>query len=285
MELLLVTGLSGAGKSKVVDALEDLGYFCADNMPPNLINTFAQIVMKSSEDREKTAFVTDIRSGKSYETLFDALSTLKSIGCSYKILFVDASDDVLIRRYSETRRKHPLLDKCDGSIIKSIETERKMLSRALSEADYVIDTSGLTIGECKKKVAEILSFQPGDTMRINCMSFGYKYGIPNDADLIFDVRCMPNPFYEAGLKEKTGLDKPVRDFVMKFDQSKELEQKLEDLLDFLIPYYTEEGKSQLTIAMGCTGGRHRSVCFAELMREHLSNKPYAISIFHRDITK
>lgn len=286
MELLIVTGMSGSGKSAVTDALEDLGYFCADNMPPALIPTIAQFISTSNDSNQKVATVTDIRVGeKSLRDFYTAFETLRSMNYSYKILFVDAADDVIIRRYKETRRKHPLFEKCDGSLSASVEKEREILQNIRAMADYTIDTSKTTVSECKQRVVELFLDNPENSMKICCMSFGFKYGIPGDADLVFDVRCLPNPFYIPTLKYRTGLEKDVSDFVMKFDQSKMVLKKLNDLIEYMVPLYREEGKSQLVIAIGCTGGRHRSVCFAEQIKDTLAAKGNSVSIKHRDIEK
>jgi UPF0042 nucleotide-binding protein len=286
MELLIVTGMSGSGKSAVTDALEDLGYFCADNMPPSLIPTIAQFLNTSENIKKKIATVTDIRVGENeLQNFYKAFETLEKMNYKYKILFVDASDDVLVRRYKETRRKHPLLDKCDGSLSQCIAREREILMNIRTIADYVIDTSKSSVAECKQRVNELFLDNPDMAMTIRCMSFGFKFGIPNDSDIVFDVRCLPNPFYEPSMKYKTGLDKEVAEFVMKYEQSKTVLQKLNDLIDYMIPLYREEGKSQLVISIGCTGGRHRSVCFAESIKNHLAEKGYYVSIKHRDIEK
>lgn len=285
MELVIITGLSGAGKSRGVDALEDIGFFCADNMPPKLIPTFVQLILDSKEVRSRVAVVTDIRVGGSFKDLFNALADLKAINCQFKILFFDADNDVLLRRYKETRRKHPLIEEFNGSLIDAIDAERIILQPARQIADYIIDTSNLTATECKERVSGIFLDNPTKAMSIHCISFGYKYGIPTDSDLVFDVRCLPNPFYEDTLKEHTGMERSVFDFVMKWEQAQILIEKLYDLIDYLIPLYRAEGKSQLVISIGCTGGRHRSVVFAELIRSHLSSEGLLLSINHRDIKK
>ena len=285
MELVIITGLSGAGKSRAVDALEDIGFFCADNMPPKLIPTFVQLILNSKDLRDRVAIVTDIRVGGAFKDLFNALDDIKAMNCPFKMLFFDSSNEVLLRRYKETRRKHPLIDEYNGSLLDAIEAERIILQPARQIADYIIDTSNLTATECKERVSSMFIDNPTNAMTIHCISFGFKYGIPSDSDLVFDVRCLPNPFYIDELKEHTGIEMPVRDFVMKWDQAKVLIQKLYDLIDFLIPLYRAEGKSQLVISIGCTGGRHRSVVFAELIREHLCEDGLLLSINHRDIKK
>lgn len=285
MEILIVTGMSGAGKSKVVDALEDLGYFCVDNLPPKLLPTFSKLLDNASETYTKVAIVIDVRSGAHFEEISDQLSCLADLGYTYKIFFIDANDETLVRRYKETRRIHPLMSENGGSLSKCIQIERVTLSQILSVADYYLDTSNLPAAECKRRVAELLLENQDTALHINCMSFGFKYGLPSDCDLVFDVRCLPNPFYVAELKTHTGLEKPVADYVMKFDEAKELLNKLYDMIDFLLPLYINEGKSHLTIAFGCTGGRHRSVCFANKMSEHLKQQNYNVSEGHRDILK
>jgi len=285
LELVIITGLSGAGKSRAVDALEDIGFFCADNMPPKLIPTFVQLILNSKELRDRVAIVTDIRVGGSFKDLFNALDNLKAMNCPYKMLFFDANNEVLLRRYKETRRKHPLIDEHNGSLIEAIEAERVILQPARQIADYIIDSSNLTATECKERVSSMFIDNPTNAMSIHCISFGFKYGIPSDSDLVFDVRCLPNPFYINELKEHTGLEAPVKDFVMKWEQAQVLIEKLFDLIDYLIPLYRTEGKSQLVISIGCTGGRHRSVVFAELIREHLCKDGLLLSINHRDIKK
>ena len=285
MEITIVTGLSGAGKSRVVDALEDIGYFCVDNMPPKLMPTFAQLLLNSREKREKVAIVTDIRVGASFGDLFNAIVELKELKCDTKLLFIDASDDVLIRRYKETRRKHPLLDKYNGSINDALAAERSILEPAKSIADYIIDSSHMTPTDCKNRICEMFLDNPSNALKVHCVSFGFKYGIPNDSDLMFDVRCLPNPFYVPELKHKTGLEKEVQDYVMSFPQSQELRDKLFDLISFLIPHYVTEGKSRLVIAFGCTGGKHRSVTFAELTAAYLREKGLRVRTLHRDAEK
>ena len=284
-DIIIITGISGAGKSKVVDAFEDIGFVCVDNMPPKLIPTFAQLLLKSNEENDKIAIVTDVRAGGSFNGIFSVLEELKQMSVKYKILFIDASNDVLISRFKETRRTHPLLDKCGGSLNKAISSEREMLYPIRQIADYVIDTSSLSPADCKKRVCELFMGDTNNMLKIHCMSFGFKYGIPNDPDLMFDVRCLPNPFYIPELKTATGIEKEVRDYVMKWEESNVLKDKLIDLCDYLVPLYIREGKSRLVIAFGCTGGRHRSVVFAELLAQHFQDSGFAVSINHRDISK
>jgi len=295
MELVIITGLSGAGKSRGVNALEDIGFFCADNMPPKLIPTFVRLILDSKEQRQRVAIVTDIRLGSSFNDLFNALSEVRAMEIPFKMLFFDAANEILLRRYKETeillrryketRRKHPLIDEFNGSLIEAIEAERIRLQPARQIADYIIDTSNLTAMECRERVTGMFLENPNSAMLIHCISFGYKYGIPTDSDLVFDVRCLPNPFYEPDLKKLTGLDKEVYDYVMQKPEAVTLQEKLFDLVDFLIPLYRSEGKSQLVISVGCTGGRHRSVVFAQSLSEHFNGRDFIISLNHRDIEK
>ncbi len=287
MDLVIVTGMSGAGKSRAVEALEDIGFYCVDNMPPTLIPTFVKLCVNSNEPRDRVALVADIRLGDEFPSLFNILDELKAMkDVNFKILFVDADNQVIMNRYQETRRKHPLADEFNSpSILAAIEKEREVLLSARQNADYIIDTSDCPSSQFKEKIAKIFLSNISSALKIYSISFGFKYGIPKEADLVFDVRCLPNPFYVIELKHHTGLEEPVRSFVMKFDQSKELERRLYDLIDFLIPLYRTEGKSQLTIAVGCTGGKHRSVVFAELLNKHLLEQGNDVSVFHRDIKR
>ena len=282
MQLVIVTGMSGAGKSRAVEALEDIGFYCVDNMPPKLIPTFIQLCIDSKRDR--VALVADIRLGSEFTELFDILSDIKDV--KYRILFIDADNEVIMRRYQETRRKHPLADEFNtSSILAAIEKERETLLDARQKADYIVDTSEIMSSQFKEKIVKLFLENVASSMKIYSNSFGFKYGIPKEADLVFDVRCLPNPFYVPELKNHTGIEEPVRTFVMKFRQAKQLEKKLYDLIDFLVPLYMSEGKSQLTIAFGCTGGKHRSVVFAELLNKHLLEKGADVTVFHRDITR
>ena len=285
MDFVIVTGMSGAGKSRAVDALEDIGFYCIDNMPPKLISKFAEICLQSDGKISRVAIVTDVRGGELFQGLFDELDHLKDQEFSYKLMFLDASDAVLMRRYKETRRRHPLLDVVHGSIENALKSERLLLKPARERADYIIDTTHLSAAQLKERISNIFLDNVMTGMLINCTSFGFKYGPATEADLVFDVRCLPNPFYVDELKKQTGLDQPVRDYVMKWPQSIELLNKIVDLVDFLIPYYLDEGKSQVVIAFGCTGGKHRSVTFAEYLYKHLSDKGHKVTVNHRDILK
>ncbi len=286
MQLVIVTGMSGAGKSRVIDTLEDIGFFCVDNMTPKLIPTFVQLLEDSAEVREKVAIVADIRLGGSFSHLFKAIEELKTMNCEYRILFIDADNDVILRRYQETRRKHPLLKYDESQNLQDIIVkEREMLSKARDLADYVIDTSLISPAQLKERVAKLFIEDVSATMKVNVLSFGFKYGAPKDSDLVFDVRCLPNPFYVPELKYQTGLDAPVRDYVMSFKEAQDLEPKLLDLINYLVPLYRTEGKSQLTISIGCTGGKHRSVVFAEIVYNSIKDMGFNVSVLHRDMNR
>ena len=284
MEFIIVTGMSGSGKSAVINALEDIGFFCVDNMPPQLIAKFVQISADSDEIR-KIAFGCDIRGGEMFAKLKDAIFELKQSGVRAKVLFLTSPDEIIKRRYKETRRMHPLYDTAENCMDTAITRERELLKPIAEIADYTIDTGMLSTARLKESVLNLFLEQISDSMLIKCTSFGFKHGIPGDADLVFDVRFLANPFYVPELKTKTGLDAPVRDFVMQSGDALELERRLNDMIDFLIPRYVAEGKSQLVISFGCTGGKHRSVTFAERLCEHLSHGEYKATVFHRDIGK
>ena len=286
MQLVIVTGMSGAGKSRVIDTLEDIGFFCVDNMTPKLIPIFVQLLEESSDVHEKVAIVADVRLGGSFSQLFHALEELKQMNCEYRILFIDADNEVILRRYKETRRKHPLSqDDSVQTLQDIIIKEREILNGARDIADYVVDTSLLNTSQLKERVAKLFLDDVSNSLKINVNSFGFKYGTPKDSDLVFDVRCLPNPFYVPELKHHTGLEAPVRDYVMSFEQAQGLAPKLLDLINYLVPLYREEGKSQLTISVGCTGGKHRSVVFTELVYNSIKEKGYNVSVYHRDINR
>lgn len=282
MQFVIITGMSGSGKSSAVNVLEDIGYYCVDNMPPELIPKFANICSQSDGKIDKVAFVVDIRGGDLFLKLQDTVKQLQGEGVSLKILFLDSSDDVIVRRYKETRRKHLLDEVSYGNIRKAIETEREILRPIKAQADFYIDTSRSSTAQFKERLYSIF-LGNNEFMHIDVQSFGFKFGAMSEGDLVFDVRCLPNPFYVPELKNKTGLDKDVYDYVLSFDEAKVLLGKLTDLIDYLIPLYEKEGKSQLVIAFGCTGGKHRSVTFAEAVAEHLRKQGHRIRITHRDI--
>ncbi len=285
MDFLIVTGMSGAGKSRAVDALEDIGFYCVDNVPPQLISKVAEICLSGNSRINRIAVVTDMRGGDLFYGLFEELDQMRDKGLAYKLLFIDAADSELIRRYKETRRRHPLLDLSRGGIAEAIRNERVLLRPARERADFIIDTTHLSANELKQRMNNIFLDNIRNSMLINVMSFGFKYGVPPEVDLVFDVRCLPNPFYVDSLRPKTGLDEEVRQYVMQAPESGELLDKLRDLVSFLIPLYQKEGKSQLMIGMGCTGGKHRSVTFAELMYQFLSEQNHNVRVLHRDISK
>lgn len=282
MKFVVVTGMSGGGKSTAMKMLEDAGFYCVDNLPVSLISTFAELIAPSGSEIEKAALGLDVRSKGSFAQMNQALDALKEKGYSFELLFMDAEDRVLVKRYKETRRIHPVDGK--GSMEESIKKEREMLKGIHDRADYVIDTSSLLTRELKEELDRIfLKNEEYNSLMINVMSFGFKHGIPLDADLVFDVRFLPNPFYIDELKLKTGNDKEVRDYVMSFPEAEEFLKKLADMVEFLIPNYVKEGKHRLVIAVGCTGGRHRSVTLANALYEALKNKGnYGLSINHRD---
>ncbi len=284
MEFVIVTGISGSGKSSAVKVLEDIGFFCIDNMPPQLIPNFAAMCNENTEIT-KVAIVTDIRGGAMFFKLSECIAKMHIAGIDIKVLFLEASKEVLMKRYKETRRKHPLDEVSNGDISKAIDAEIELLSEIREDADYIVDSSFLSSGQLKEQIADLFLDKPTDRMMVSCMSFGFKYGVPSEADLVFDVRCLPNPFYLPELKHKTGRDAEVRDYVMKFEQSRVLRDKLLYMIEFLLPHYVAEGKSRLVIAYGCTGGKHRSVTFAELTAAFLREKECKVKILHRDIEK
>ncbi len=285
MEFIFVTGMSGAGKSNAANALEDLGFYCIDNIPPMLISSFVTLAKKGETDLSKMAIVTDSRGGQAFNNIDKVFDDLAQSGVSFKILFLDTSDAELIRRYSETRRRHPLCDKYDLSISEALVKEREMLQKVRSRANYVIDTTNLKTGQLKKQLAGLFLGGGNSSLQISCMSFGFKYGPAAEGSLVFDVRCLPNPYYIDELRDLTGLDPQVSNYVMQFDSSKEFADLILKLVEYSIPLYRDEGKSQLVIAVGCTGGKHRSVTFAELIYKRLSDLGYRVSVTHRDIEK
>ncbi|HHV60600.1 MAG TPA: RNase adapter RapZ [Clostridiaceae bacterium] len=284
MRFVIITGVSGAGKSQAMKCLEDIGFFCVDNLPPELIPKFAEISSKTRGKMEKIAMVIDIRGGELFKDLLPGLEGLKEAGLPYEILFLEASDSVLIKRYKESRRMHPLAP--EGSLIKGIHEERRILTEVKKKANHIIDTSSMTPRQLKEEIVKI--FVEGRVFSgliININSFGFKYGIPIDSDLVFDVRFLPNPFYEKSLKELTGLNEAVKEYVMKSPETKEFLDRVTDLLEFLIPNYIKEGKTQLVIGIGCTGGKHRSVVIADSLHKILSEKQHTVFVDHRDIGK
>lgn len=285
MCFVIVTGMSGAGKSTALKMLEDMGYFCVDNLPIPLLTRFVEMFSEPEEEVKKIALGIDVRGGQDFTGLKEVLDDLDSREIEYEILFLDASDDVLVKRYKETRRKHPLSG--SGRVDTGIAIEREKIMFLKMRATYILDTSKLLTRELKLELEKI--FVKGHSfcsLYITVMSFGFKYGIPQDSDLVFDVRFLPNPYYIDSLKEKTGNDPEVQDYVMENDKSRIFLKKLEDMVEFLIPNYILEGKNQLVIAIGCTGGKHRSVTLANALYQILDKKEnYGVRIEHRDIGK
>lgn len=281
MKLVVVTGMSGAGKSSAMKILEDAGYYCVDNLPAALISKFVELITLPKSDISKVALGLDVRSDKSFDEINQTLESMRNGGLKYNILFMDASDEILIKRYKESRRIHPI----EGSSTEeSIRKEREILGGICRQADYVIDTSSLLIRELKEELDRIFVGNGAyNSLMIQIMSFGFKHGIPLEADLVYDVRFLPNPFYIDGLKKKTGNDKEVRDYVMSFGEAEEFLDKLDDMIQFLIPNYIKEGKYRLVICIGCTGGRHRSVTLANALYERMKDKgDYGLTLMHRD---
>ena len=283
MRFIIVTGLSGAGKSEATNALEDMGYFCVDNLPPKLIKKFAEVCKQSKGSIDKVALVMDIRGGIFFDDLFESLSELSKEQFQYEILFLDTSDEVLVKRFKEKRRSHPLAP--GGRVITGIELERQKLRDVKDKADVIIDTSKYAIKDLREEMARNFGAKeiPEKQMAITILSFGFKYGIPVDSDLVFDVRFIPNPFYIPELKPFSGNDEPVKNYVMEQTETQTFLQKANDMFEFLIPNYQKEGKRQLIISIGCTGGRHRSVAIANSIYETLRANNHDVYIEHRDI--
>ena len=282
MYFLIVSGMSGAGKSRAVATFEDLGYYCVDNLPIALIPRFAEICLAATERYERVALVTDVRAGGDFQQLFDSLDSIKSMGCDYRILFLDTDTPTLIRRFKETRRKHPLMDN-GVSMTAAIEKERNMLSALRNRADFVVDSTGLSAAGLRERLLALFSgADNGGAFEVIVQSFGFKYGIPPESDLVFDVRFLPNPYYEMSLREKNGTDPDVRDYVFQGGTADVLMGHLTTMIDFLLPRYIAEGKSNLIISIGCTGGKHRSVAIAEALGGHLRGRDYGVVTVHRD---
>lgn len=282
MYFLIVSGMSGAGKSRAVATFEDLGYYCVDNLPIALIPRFAEICLAATERYERVALVTDVRAGGDFQQLFDSLDSIKNMGCDYRILFLDTDTQTLIRRFKETRRKHPLMDK-GVSMTAAIEKERAMLAALRNRADFIVDTTGLSAAGLRERLLTLFAgTDNGGAFEVIVQSFGFKYGIPPESDLVFDVRFLPNPYYEMSLREKNGTDPDVRDYVFQGGMADELMQHLTSTIDFLLPRYVAEGKANVIISIGCTGGKHRSVAIAEALSEHLRGRDYGVVTMHRD---
>ena len=283
MRLVIVTGMSGAGRTTALKVLEDAGYFCVDNLPVPFIDKFAELTASGNSEITKVAIGIDIRSGKSLGQLEQVLEHMTKEGISHEILFLDASDEVLVKRYKETRRMHPLAE--SGRVEQGITLERDRLAFLKKQADYIIDTSQLLTRELKQELDKIfIQNREFKNLMITVLSFGFKYGIPQDCDLVFDVRFLPNPFYIKEIRAYTGLEAPVRDYVLGKEETREFLSHLYELVDYLLPLYQREGKRRLMIAIGCTGGAHRSVAISEALGAHLRALGLPVSVSHRDIT-
>ena len=284
MRFVIVTGMSGGGKSTALKMLEDAGFYCVDNLPVTLLEKFAELVTQPGTELTKVALGLDVRSGQSFMELPSILKSMLSKEIEVEVLFLEATERSLIRRYKETRRIHPLSP--EGRVEDGVRKEREVLADIRSMATYIIDTTNLLTRELKAELERIfIGNEEYNNLIVSVMSFGYKHGIPADADLVFDVRFLPNPYYIEDLKTKTGLDKEVRDYVMQFDEAGQFLDKLEDMIKFLIPNYIKEGKYSLVIAIGCTGGKHRSVTLADGLYKRLKDKGhYGLKLYHRDVT-
>lgn len=285
MRFVIVTGMSGGGKSTALKMLEDAGFYCVDNLPVSLIEKFVELIATPNSEVSKVALGLDVRADQSFEDATRILEHLRSSGYKFEILFVDAENDALIKRYKETRRVHPLA--LEGRIEDGVRKERKVLETIRKNADYVLDTSHLLTREFKEELERIfVNNEEYNNLMVTVMSFGFKNGVPIDADLVFDVRFLPNPFYIDELKTKTGNDKEVQDYVMSFEEAGVFLDKLTDMVKFLIPNYVKEGKNRLVVAIGCTGGKHRSVTLANALYRKMKNRgKYGMKLLHRDVTK
>ena len=284
MSFLILTGMSGAGKTQATKFLEDIGYFCIDNMPLKLFSKFGEMYKRSEFTNKKTALVTDVRSGDDFSDLYHFIEDMKAIGEPIKVVFIDCSDFVILNRYKENKRIHPLAE--DGNNITALEEERQMLAHLKELSDVIIDTSAYSVWELKKNIVKLFGTAEGEGgIKINIISFGFKHGLPQTCDLVFDVRFLDNPYYVAELKNLTGNDAPVRDYVMHLENCPEFIKKLEDMITFLLPLYRSEGKEILEIGIGCTGGKHRSVAITNELAERFKQKGYSVFSEHRDILK
>ena len=281
---VIITGLSGAGKSYAIKCLEDMGYFCVDNLPTTLIPTFAELCVQSSRQIRKIALGVDVREGEYLAHFVDALHALRARGHGVEVLFLEAADEALVRRYHETRRRHPLAG--EGSVLDGIRAERHALAHLREVADRIVDTSGITVHQLKDHLQQAYGRQePRGSLTVSLVSFGFKHGLPYDADLVFDVRFLPNPHFVEELRSMDGRDAPAAKFVLSHKESRELLTRLEDLLRFLLPLYQREGKAYLTLAIGCTGGRHRSVTLVESLRTYLEELGFTPIVRHRDLDR
>ena len=285
MEILVIPGLSGSGKSRVASYLEDIGYYIVDNLPAEMMVVFADFCAASKGRYDRVALVYDVRTGEPAQKLIDALERMKSSGINCRMLFLEADTQSIINRYKETRRSHPLAE-AGATVAQALQKERILLQPVRDHADYVLDTSGFSTSKLHAEILNLFGDATlEDGMHVNVLSFGFKNGIPVEADLVMDVRFMPNPYYIEELKRKTGLDDAVRDYVFSFSQTNDFMKRLKDMLSFLLPLYSEEGKSVLVLAIGCTGGHHRSVAITHAMAEFIQQAGYPVTEIHRDITR
>ncbi len=284
LQFVIITGLSGAGKSNAMKVFEDLGFFCVDNLPPALLPKFAELCLQSEGRVRQAALAIDVRGGDFFNDLFVALGQLEAMGLNYEILFLDAGDDVLVRRFEETRRKHPLAQA--GGILEGIQAERRRLQAVKEKADKIVDTSALSVRELRNTLVDaFVRGTDASTLSVTIVSFGYKYGIPLDADLVFDVRFLPNPHYDELLRPLPGDSPQIRAFVLGAPATSDFMRHLTEMMDYLLPQYVEEGKAHLTVALGCTGGKHRSVVLADELATYLSQGGFRVTVRHRDIGK
>lgn len=287
MEFVIISGMSGAGKTSALHIMEDIGYYCVDNIPTSLLQILYKLCMDSSDSAMKrVAVVVDVRGNGDYEAMYDDLENFKKSNEGVSILYIDAKVDSLIVRYKETRRRHPLTERLrDGSVAAAVKEEQRLLVPVKTLADYGIDTTFMSIKQLRERIISMFLENSSNGIMITFMSFGFKYGIPLESDLIIDVRCLPNPFYIAELKEHTGLEKCIQDYVLDSDETQGFVKRLIDLLDYSLPLYLKEGKSELVVGIGCTGGKHRSVTIAGLLDKHFLDKGYKCIVQHRDVRK
>lgn len=287
MEFVIISGMSGAGKTSALHIMEDIGYYCVDNIPTSLLQTLYKLCKDSSDKAMKrVAVVVDVRGNGDYEVMYDDLENFKKNNEGVSILYIDAKVDSLIVRYKETRRRHPLTERLkDGSVAAAVKEEQRLLVPVKTLADYSIDTTFMSIKQLRERIISMFLENSSNSIMITFMSFGFKYGIPLESDLIIDVRCLPNPFYIAELKEHTGLEKCIQDYVLDSEETQEFVKRLIDWLDYSLPLYLKEGKSELVVGIGCTGGKHRSVTIAGLLDNYFREKGYKCIVQHRDVKK
>lgn len=285
MEIMILTGMSGAGKTHAIKVFEDLGCYCVDNMPAVMLSEFVNIYKRIPDKSQNVVFVIDVRGEREFDTLIKQLELIKTES-TCRLIFLDCTDEVLITRYKEKRKTHPLTQLRSMQMREAIITERELLSEAKQKSDFTIDTTSTTLDELKERITAIFELSAKRAgMTVHCMSFGFKYGIPTEADLVFDVRCFPNPFYIESMRKKTGLDSDVAEYVLSHEQTLGFIENLKEMLNYMLPLYANEGRANLVIAIGCTGGKHRSVCISEVLKKYLlENNSSAVSV-HRDITK